>query len=154
MIIKKCWSHTYAKKNDHYIFSVFLQDDPVATRVSQRIADATGLSMETAESLLVRWKKGTWSCTGPQAANVFFTVSCVLKITWTYIAHYLNKANKESSNFTGNIHLLTLSVAKEWHTVTFRGLIFIIKQIHLIYHTWVLSVSALNMYFPCDIMEF
>uniref|UniRef100_A0A8C0Y3M7 procollagen-proline 4-dioxygenase n=1 Tax=Cyprinus carpio carpio TaxID=630221 RepID=A0A8C0Y3M7_CYPCA len=34
--------------------SVFLQDDPVATRVSQRIADATGLSMETAESLLVQ----------------------------------------------------------------------------------------------------
>ncbi|XP_026099430.1 prolyl 4-hydroxylase subunit alpha-1-like [Carassius auratus] len=39
---------------DHVSQRVFLQDDPVATRVSQRIADATGLSMETAESLLVQ----------------------------------------------------------------------------------------------------
>ncbi|XP_058613888.1 prolyl 4-hydroxylase subunit alpha-2-like [Onychostoma macrolepis] len=34
--------------------SVFLQDDPVSARVSQRIADATGLSVETAEPLLVQ----------------------------------------------------------------------------------------------------
>ncbi|XP_026063013.1 prolyl 4-hydroxylase subunit alpha-1-like [Carassius auratus] len=34
--------------------SVFLQDDPLSARVSQRIADATGLSIETAEPLLVQ----------------------------------------------------------------------------------------------------
>lgn len=39
--------------NHHYIFSVPLYNDPMEARVSQRIADATGLSMETAEPLLV-----------------------------------------------------------------------------------------------------
>ncbi|XP_056116093.1 prolyl 4-hydroxylase subunit alpha-1-like [Rhinichthys klamathensis goyatoka] len=34
--------------------SVFLSDDPVEAGVSQRIADVTGLSMESAESLLVQ----------------------------------------------------------------------------------------------------
>ncbi|RXN15121.1 prolyl 4-hydroxylase subunit alpha-1-like protein [Labeo rohita] len=48
-------SETSLNADEAYHVGVFLQDeDPVDARVSQRIADATGLSMETAESLHVQ----------------------------------------------------------------------------------------------------
>lgn len=43
-----------AVSQDRVSQSVFLKDSPVDARVSQRIADATGLSMETAEPLHVQ----------------------------------------------------------------------------------------------------
>lgn len=60
-----------------YVFSVFLDDDdPVNARVSQRIEDVTGLSMETAEPLLVRHLNRKYTI----MQHIFFTV---FQLTWT-----------------------------------------------------------------------